>query len=91
MIETYVAAADLVNAIPSLWESIKVPASIVMLMVGAGSAIFSLHRGVGTAAGKIVGGIALGALILGGVGAMASFKETLDRHTGGVTIGQYAR
>jgi len=91
MIETYVAAADFVNAIPSLWEAIKVPASVVMLAVGAFSGIFSLLRGVGTAAGKIVGGFALGALVFGGVGAMYSVKETVDRHSGGLTIGQYGR
>lgn len=89
MVETIVAAADFVNAIPSLWEAIKVPAAIVLLMVGAASAIISLHRGIGTAAGKLIGAIALGALTLGAVGLMYSFKETLDHHTGGVTTGQY--
>ncbi|WP_204800987.1 hypothetical protein [Mycobacterium riyadhense] len=89
MIETVVASADLVNAIPSLWEAIKVPASIALLMTGTASAIFSLHRGIGTAAGKLIGAMALGALVLGGAGLMHSFKTTLDRHTGGVTTGQY--
>jgi hypothetical protein len=89
MIETVFAAADFVNAIPSLWEAIKVPGAILLIMVGVGSAIASLHRGIGTAAGKLIGGIALGALALGGVGLMASIKTTIDHHTGGLTIGQY--
>lgn len=89
MIETVVAAADLVNAIPSLWEAIKIPASIVLLGVGTGSAVVSLHRGIGTAAGKLIGAMALSALVLGGVGLTNSIKVTLDRHTGGITTGQY--
>ncbi|MFV1504237.1 hypothetical protein [Mycobacterium kansasii] len=91
MIETIVAAADLVNAVPSLWEAIKIPLSVTLLAAGAGSAIFSLHRGFGTAAGKLIGAMALGALMLGGVGLTNSLKATIDRHSGGVTIGQYGR
>lgn len=89
MIETAIAAADLVNAVPSLWEALKVPGAILLLMAGLAGAIVSLHRGVGTAAGKLIGAIALGALVLGGVGLMASFKTTIDHHTGGVLTGQY--
>lgn len=89
MIETAVAAADLVNAIPSLWEAIKVPGAILLVMVGLGGAIFSLHRGIGTAAGKLIGAIALGVATLGAVGLLASGKTTIDRHTGGVLTGQY--
>lgn len=91
MIETAVAAADLVNAIPSLWEAIKVPGAILMMMAGLGGAIVSLHRGIGSAAGKLIGAIALGSLALGGVGLMASVKGTIDHHTGGVLTGQYGR
>lgn len=89
MVETVMAAADLVNAIPSLWEAIRVPGAILLIMVGVGSAITSLHRGIGTAAGKLIGGIALGAVTLGAVGLVVSSKATIDRHTGGVMIGQY--
>jgi hypothetical protein len=89
MIETVVAAADFVNAIPSLWEAIKVPGAILLMIVGLGSAGASLHRGIGTAAGKLVGSIALGALAVGGVGLMTSVKTTIDHHTGGLTTGQY--
>lgn len=89
MIESVLAATDIVTAIPSLWEAIKVPVCILIIMAGAGSAIFSLHRGFGSAAGKMIGGIALAALALGAVGLTVSTKQTIDRHTGGVLIGQY--
>jgi hypothetical protein len=89
MMQTAVAAADLINAVPSLWEALKVPGALVLLMAGTAGAIVSLHRGVGTAAGKLIGAIALGALVVGGVGLMASVKTTIDHHTGGVLTGQY--
>ncbi|MCP9276836.1 hypothetical protein [Mycolicibacterium arenosum] len=89
MITSTLAAADIVTAIPSLWEAIKVPVCILMIMAGTGSAIFSLHRGFGSAAGKMIGGIALAALALGAVGLTVSAKETLDRHSGGILVGQY--
>ncbi len=89
MVETVVAAADLVNSIPSMWEAIKVPCAILLIVAGVGGAITSLHKGFGTAAGKLLGGIALGAFALGAVGLMASVDTTVNRHTGGVLTGQY--
>ena len=39
MIETTLAAGDLITAIPSLWESLKVPLSIVVIIAGIGAGI----------------------------------------------------
>ncbi|MDP7707476.1 hypothetical protein [Mycobacterium sp. TY815] len=89
MIETIVSAADLVDAIPSLWESIKKPGAILLIMVGLGGAIMGLGRGFGTAAGKLLGGIALAAITLGAVGLMGSLDATVNRHGGGILTGQY--
>jgi hypothetical protein len=89
MIETITAAADLVNAIPSFWEQIKIPLGVVLVAAGVGSAIMSIHRGVGTAAGKMLGGIALSAIAFGGLGLSESIKGTIDHHSGGVLVGHY--
>jgi hypothetical protein len=91
MVETAIAAADIVNAIPSLWEAIKIPGAITLIFVGLIGAIISLHKGVGAAAGKLLGGIMLGVMVLGAVGLMVSAKTTIDRHTGGVLVGQYGQ
>lgn len=91
MVETVVAAGDLFTAVPGFWESAKVPLSIVVIICGVVAGAFALARGVGAAAGKIIGGIALSALVLGAVGLSASVKETIDRHGDGVTVGQYGR
>jgi hypothetical protein len=91
MVETTRAAADFVTAIPSLWEAIKIPGAITLIIVGLGGAIISLHKGVGAAAGKLLGGIMLGVVVLGAVGLMVSVKTTIDRHSGGVMIGQYGQ
>jgi hypothetical protein len=91
MVETVVAAGDLFTAIPQLWESAKIPLSIVVIVCGVAAGAFSIVRGIGAAAGKIIGAIALSAIVLGAVGLSASFKETIDKHGGGVTVGQYGR
>ncbi|MEB3031782.1 hypothetical protein [[Mycobacterium] nativiensis] len=90
MIETFTAAADLMNAIPTLWQSAKYPAAAAMTAVGVGSGIHGLTKGFGTAAARMIGGIALAALVIGSDGLTASTKTTIDRH-GGITTGQYGR
>ncbi len=89
MIETTLAAGDFITAIPTLWESIRVPLAIVAIAVGGAAGIFSLHRGFGTAAGKTIGGIVLAVLILGGVGLAVSAKNSVDKHGGSITTGQF--
>lgn len=91
MIETTLAAADLVTAIPALWEDLKVPLAILVIAAGVAGAIVSFHKGFGSAAGKLIGGIAMSAIVLGAVGLSASFKTTMDNHCNGCTIGQYGR
>lgn len=91
MVETTLAAADLITAIPSLWESLKVPLSILVIIGGVVACIISIHRGIGTAAGKLIGAIALSSVVLGAVGLSASGKTTLDRRCNGCTVGQYGQ
>ncbi|MBU8819254.1 hypothetical protein KL864_25500 [Mycolicibacterium goodii] len=91
MTESYLAATDLVTAIPSFWESIKVPLSIIVIVAAVVAAIISIRKGIGSALGVLIGGIAIAALVLGAVGLTASFKETLDKHCNGCTVGQYGR
>lgn len=89
MTETTVAAGDLFTAIPSLWSNAQMPLAILAIAVGAVVGIFALHRGIGAAAGRIIGGIAIAVLILGGVGIAMSLKGTLDKHGGSITTGQF--
>lgn len=91
MIETTLAAGDLVTAIPTLWESVKVPLAIVLIIAGVGAAIAGITRGFGHAAGKLIGAIALAAIVLGAAGLMTSTKESIDRHGGGITTGTYGQ
>lgn len=86
-----VAVGDLLTAIPSMWESLKVTLAILTIAVGAAAGAFSLVRGFGAAAGKVIGGIALAAIILGGVGLAGSLKGTVDKHGGSITTGQFGR
>ena len=91
MIETALAAGDVFTAIPSLWEAARIPLSIVIIAVGAVAGAVQLGRGFGAAAGRVIGAIALAAIVLGAVGLTVSFKTTIDRHGGGITVGQYGQ
>ncbi|ORV08062.1 hypothetical protein AWC04_02495 [Mycolicibacterium fallax] len=89
--ETVLAVGDLLDAIPTFWNDARWPMAIVALLVGAVCGVFGLVRGFGTAMGRLLGGIACGAVILGGIGLMGSVDATVSRHTGGVNSGQYGR
>lgn len=89
MLTTTVAAGDLLTGIPSLWESAKVPLAIIAIAVGGGAGAFALTRGFGAAMGKVLGGIAVAAIILGAVGLAVSLNSTVDKHTGGITSGSF--
>jgi hypothetical protein len=91
MMLSVLAVGDLITGIPTLYESLKVPLAVIALVVGAGAGAFGLTRGFGTAAGKTVGGIAIAALIFGGLGIALSLKATADRHGGGITTGQFGQ
>lgn len=91
MVETTLAAGDLLTAIPSLWDSARIPLAIIAIAVGGAAGAFSLARGFGAAAGKVLGGVAIAAVILGGVGLAVSLKGTVDKHGGGITTGQFGQ
>ena len=91
MVETYVAVGDLINGIPVLYESLKIPIAVICLIVGGVAGAFGLARGFGHAAGKVIGGIAIAALVFGGLGLALSLKTTLDRHSGGISTGQFGQ
>ena len=90
MIETVTAAADLMNAIPTFWHDAKLPGAALMSMAGLGWGISALGKGIGSAAARFIGALALAALVLGSDGGLASIKKTFDNH-GGITTGQYGR
>lgn len=89
MISTAVAAGDLLNAIPSLWNAFRVPGAIALIMVGVVAAITSMHKGFAHAAGKLIGAIALAAVALGAVGLTVSVHETGNKYGGGIMSGGY--
>mgnify|MGYP003503003422 FL=1 len=91
MIETTLAAGDLLTAIPRLWDAARIPLAIIAIAVGGVSGAFSLTRGFGAAAGKVLGGVAIAAIILGGAGLATSVKGTVDKHGGGITTGQFGQ
>lgn len=55
MTETALAAGDLITAIPSLWQALQIPLAIIAICVGGVAGAFSLVRGFGAAAGKVLG------------------------------------
>jgi lipopolysaccharide export LptBFGC system permease protein LptF len=91
MVVSTLAVGDLIIAIPALYESLRVPLAVIALIVGAVAGAFGLARGFGSAAGKVVGGIAIAVLIFGGLGIALSVKATVDRHGGGITTGQFGQ
>jgi hypothetical protein len=91
MVETTLAVGDLITGIPALYESLRVPLAVIALIVGGGAGAFALTRGFGSAAGKVLGGIAIAVLIFGGLGIALSVKATVDRHGGGITTGQFGQ
>lgn len=91
MIATSIAAGDLLTAIPSLWNDMRYPLAICLIISGIVGGIVSLHKGFGAAAGKLIGGIALAALALGAVGLTVSVENTVNRHGGNVLTGQYGQ
>jgi hypothetical protein len=83
MVETTLAVGDLITAIPSLYYQLQMPVAVITLLVGATAGGFSLHKGVGRASGKVVGGIALASLIFGGLSLAHSINTTVNMHSGG--------
>jgi hypothetical protein len=77
---------DLITAIPALYHQLLLPVSVIMLLTGAVSGAFSLHKGVGKAAGKVIGGIALAALTFGGLGLTHALQNTVNIHGGPVLV-----
>jgi hypothetical protein len=73
---------DLIWAIPNLYYQLQLPVAVTTLIVGAVSGAFSLHKGFGKAAGKVVGGIALASLVFGGLTLANSINQTVGIHGG---------
>jgi hypothetical protein len=82
MVETTLALGDLITAIPLVYHAAQLPLGIIALVVSAVSGAMSLHRGVGTAIGKVVGGSAVCALIFGGLSLAGSISTTVNAHGG---------
>jgi hypothetical protein len=77
---------DLIWAIPSLYSQLQLPVAVMTLIIGAVSGAFSLLKGFGKAAGKVVGGIALASLVFGGLSLANSINNTVNIHGGGVMM-----
>lgn len=82
MVETTLAFGDLITAIPTLYHQLQLPVAVTMLLVGAVSGALSLHKGIGKAAGKVVGSIALSSLVFGGLSLTQAINQTVDTHSG---------
>lgn len=91
MITTTLAAGDLLTAIPSLWNDARIPLAIVLIFAAVGAAIGSIHKGFGSAAGKLLGGIALACIAISAVPLVMSMQETVNRHGNNVLTGQYGQ
>jgi sulfopyruvate decarboxylase TPP-binding subunit len=81
MVETTLAVGDIINAIPSLYHSLQEPIALITILIGAGAGAFSLHKGVGKAVGKVIGGIALASLVFGGASLAHSINMTVNDHS----------
>lgn len=94
MIETTLAAGDLFTAIPNLFENAKLSIAIVALFVGFVAGACALWKGFGSAAGKLLGGIAAAAIIMSGVGFVMSLNTTVNKYGGNIgtgSVGQYGQ
>jgi sulfopyruvate decarboxylase TPP-binding subunit len=82
MTESTLALGDLITAIPTLYYQLQLPLAVIMLIVGAASGAMSLHKGIGKAAGKVVGSVALASLVFGGLSLTQAINQTVDTHSG---------
>jgi hypothetical protein len=78
MVVTTLAVGDLIFAIPNLYHRLQLPVGVIMLLTGAVSGALRLHSGVGKAAGRVVGGIALTSLVFGGLSLAHSINMTVN-------------
>lgn len=88
MVVTTVAYGDLLFGIQNLYYAMRTPMAIIALIVGGVSGAFALHRGIGHAAGKAIGGIAIAALIYGSLSLANSVIQTTSHHSG-ISVGDY--
>lgn len=82
MVETTLAFGDLIYTIPNLYRQLQMPLACILLVAGAVAGAFSLHKGFGRAAGKVIGGIGLAALIFGSLSLVHSINYTVNTHGG---------
>lgn len=88
MMVTNVAYGDLLFGIQNLYYAMRTPMAIIALIVGGVSGAFALHKGVGRAAGMVVGGVVLAALIYGSLGLANAVVDTTTHHSG-ISVGDY--
>ena len=82
MVDTTLAVGDLIYAIPNLYRQLQQPVAVILLLAGGVAGAFSLHKGFGHAAGKVIGGIALAALTFGSLSLAHSINYTVNTHSG---------
>ncbi|ORA61003.1 hypothetical protein [Mycobacteroides franklinii] len=89
MVEHFEAAGNLFVIIPRTWEQAKMSLAVLAVFGGVLSAIFSWKEGLASVYGKALGGIGLGAIILGAMGILLTLKQTSDSTgltTGGISF-----
>lgn len=89
MVEHIEAAGNLFVIIPRTWEQAKMSLAVLAVFGGILSAIFSWREGLGSVYGKALGGIGLGAIVLGAMGILMTLKQTADSTgltTGGISF-----
>jgi hypothetical protein len=83
MVETTLAWGDLIATIPNLYYQLEKPVAVILLLAGALGGAFSIHKGFGRAAGRVIGSIALASLVFGGLSLAHSINYTVNMHSGG--------
>lgn len=91
MIHTVIAAGDLLTAVPTFWSDARWPLGIVVCLIGAVVGATKITHGIAKAAGIMIGGLALSAIVLAGPNIAMAIKHTIDNHTGGVSLTRYGQ
>jgi predicted ABC-type sugar transport system permease subunit len=88
MVETTMASqvANWPAMIPGVFSQLQLAVGCILLAVSAVSAGLALHRGIGTALGKLVGGCAIAALAFGLLSLVHTIDFTVNSHAGGTIL-----
>jgi hypothetical protein len=82
MVEMTLAFGDLLRTPVNLFYQAQWPLTLIAIGAGSASAVVALPKGLGKAAGRMVGGILIGAAILGGPSLTRSVNYTVNTHGG---------